>query len=102
MSDNIGEDVIEYERLKHEQKRINNKVENLGKAIAIFMEQEGADVTPELPLGGKIYLQKKVVYEYSPDIQVEEDKLKEAKRHEELNGKAARSEDSYIVYKKSR
>jgi len=103
MTYNIGGDVIEYERLKIEEKKIKSRIEELGTTIAIFMEQEGATITPVLPMGGTIKLGRKITYTYPQEVTKIEDDLTELKKLAELSGKAkVKSDNLSITYRPER
>lgn len=95
----IGDDIKKYERLKVEEKAIKEEIAYLGESILNYMNQEGAQVTPVLPLGGKITVGSTPVWVYSPEIKRLEDDVEKAKDQEKLSGAAIVGEStSYIKY----
>lgn len=103
MTYNIGSDVIEYERLKIEEKKIKQRIDELAPIIAIFMEQEGATITPELPMGGTIKVGTSITYEYPAEVTMIEEQVSELKRLAELKGIAkVKSNKLSITYRPKR
>lgn len=94
----IGDDVKQYESLKLEEKRLKSKIEELGNAILVCMEQEGIDETSVLPMGGKITLNRKDSFSYSPAVDGLESLLKEQKNREQLDGTAQKTTTHFIKY----
>lgn len=96
----IADDIKEYERLKVEAKELQERIEHLGESILSYMDQEGAEETPVLPLGGKIVVSTRQSWIYSPDIEKEKAELDKHMALEEVNGKATAGEDTkYLIYK---
>jgi len=90
-----------YEELAIMLPSLEKEKKELGVEIRDYMVLNNASETPKLN-HGKIIMQKKIGYDYTHYIVMQEDQIKDMKKREELNGEAKSKILQYIKYSKSK